>query len=100
MLILDTKWKHLSEDRYKHYGVAQADIYQMFAYSRKYGVKEVILLYPEEKGTPMQKTWQETEIAPHPTYIHVQTLNLPLLEDADYVSSLFRRWKLLPASVQ
>lgn len=100
VLILDTKWKHLSEDRYKHYGVAQADIYQMFAYSRKYGVKEVILLYPEEKGTPMQKTWQETEIAPHPTYIHVQTLNLPLLEDADYVSSLFRRWNLLPASVQ
>ena len=46
--ILDTKWKRVNEqanDR-KH-GISQADMYQLFAYGKKYGCKQVALIYPQ-----------------------------------------------------
>lgn len=44
-LIVDTKWKQLQPLAYRE-GVATADIYQMYAYSSKYAVPDVVLLYP------------------------------------------------------
>lgn len=46
IIILDTKWKSLVNDRSKNYGISQADMYQMYAYSKKYGTSEIWLLYP------------------------------------------------------
>jgi len=37
IFILDTKWKILDEND-KNKGVSQADMYQMFAYSKKYAL--------------------------------------------------------------
>lgn len=49
-IIMDTKWKRLIPDRYKNYGITSADMYQMYAYSKKYAQEtdspEVWLLYP------------------------------------------------------
>jgi 5-methylcytosine-specific restriction enzyme subunit McrC len=45
-VVLDTKWKRLSDDPRKNYGISQADMYQMYAYAKKYGTPEVWLLYP------------------------------------------------------
>ena len=45
-VVLDTKWKRLSDDPRKNYGISQADMYQMYAYAKKYGMPEVWLLYP------------------------------------------------------
>lgn len=45
-IILDTKWKRLIDSERKNYGISQADMYQMYAYSKKYGASEVWLLYP------------------------------------------------------
>ena len=45
-IILDTKWKNLINDKSKNYGISQGDMYQMFAYAKKYNAKEVWLLYP------------------------------------------------------
>lgn len=45
-IILDTKWKRLVNDRGRNYGISQADMYQMFAYSQKYQTSEIWLLYP------------------------------------------------------
>lgn len=47
--IADTKYKMLAEDDVK-YGVSQSDLYQMFAYSRKYKVQDIILIYPRTNG--------------------------------------------------
>lgn len=49
-LVIDTKWKRLSAalDNPKR-GVAQADVYQMLAYARVYGVKRLMLLYPHHQ---------------------------------------------------
>lgn len=51
--ILDTKWKLLSADSTQNYGISQGDMYQMYAYHKKYQAKEkaenvagCFLLYP------------------------------------------------------
>lgn len=43
--IMDTKWKVLSS-AYHNYGISQADMYQMYAYQKKYQAENVTLLYP------------------------------------------------------
>jgi 5-methylcytosine-specific restriction enzyme subunit McrC len=48
-MVVDTKWKRLEQAKWRD-GVAQADIYQMHAYARRYGVSEVVLLYPHHQG--------------------------------------------------
>lgn len=47
--ILDTKWKRLLPSQPRD-GVASADAYQMGAYSSRYGVERVVLLYPHHDG--------------------------------------------------
>ncbi|MED3962825.1 McrC family protein [Niallia taxi] len=45
-IILDTKWKSLTNQPRQNYGISQADMYQMYAYSKKYQTPEIWLLYP------------------------------------------------------
>lgn len=45
-IIMDTKWKQLIDSERKNYGISQADMYQMYAYSKKYDTSEIWLLYP------------------------------------------------------
>ncbi len=46
--ILDTKWKRINgEGSDLKHGISQADMYQLFAYGKKYGCKQVALVYPE-----------------------------------------------------
>ncbi len=44
--VMDTKWKRLYNDPSVNYGISQADMYQMFAYSKKYHTPYIWLLYP------------------------------------------------------
>ena len=44
-IVLDTKWKILTDhSRYK--GISQSDMYQMYAYSKKYEADDIVLVYP------------------------------------------------------
>lgn len=45
-VVLDTKWKVLLNNDAKHYGVSQADMYQMNAYADRYEATQIYLLYP------------------------------------------------------
>ena len=45
-IILDTKWKNLIGNTRINYGISQADMYQMYAYAKKYHTSEIWLLYP------------------------------------------------------
>ncbi|MEG0260996.1 MAG: McrC family protein [Lysinibacillus sp.] len=45
-IIIDTKWKLLKNMPSSNYGISQADMYQMYAYAKKYGTNEILLLYP------------------------------------------------------
>lgn len=56
-IVLDTKWKTLdASDLTGHYGIDQADLYQLFAYGKKYGATELVLIYPahEQFREPLQ----------------------------------------------
>ena len=46
IVILDTKWKSLINNEKNNYGISQQDMYQMYAYSKKYDTSEIWLLYP------------------------------------------------------
>ena len=52
--ILDTKWKVLSDSK-PNYGISQADMYQMYAYQKKYSAENVTLIYPYANKTPADK---------------------------------------------
>ena len=45
VFIMDTKWKVLSDGK-NNFGISQSDMYQMYAYQKKYGAENVTLLYP------------------------------------------------------
>ncbi|MDU6201147.1 MAG: McrC family protein [Flavonifractor plautii] len=54
VFVMDTKWKVLSADK-ANYAISQADMYQMYAYQKKYTSENVTLLYPlTEKVDPNQ----------------------------------------------
>lgn len=58
VFIMDTKWKVLSDSK-ANYGISQADMYQMYAYQKKYSSENVTLIYPmtdkvENKGIQYQ----------------------------------------------
>lgn len=48
-IILDTKWKYLVDKPKINYGISQADMYQMYAYSKKYETPDIWLLYPNNQ---------------------------------------------------
>lgn len=45
-VIIDTKWKRLINNKRKNYGISQSDMYQLYAYSKKYNANDVWLFYP------------------------------------------------------
>jgi 5-methylcytosine-specific restriction enzyme subunit McrC len=52
-IVLDTKWKLLSGNE-KNSGISQSDMYQMYAYGKKYRANKVVLIYP--RSEEMYKT--------------------------------------------
>ena len=55
LVIMDTKWKSLNRNERTNFGISQGDMYQMYAYSKKYQTSEIWLLYPlndEMRGYP------------------------------------------------
>jgi 5-methylcytosine-specific restriction enzyme subunit McrC len=46
VIILDTKWKLLNDNQDYNYGISQSDLYQMYAYAKKYNSNDIFLLYP------------------------------------------------------
>jgi 5-methylcytosine-specific restriction enzyme subunit McrC len=49
-LVMDTKWKLLAPGKRGRGGVAEADLYQLYAYTRRYGCTRSVLLYPFVPG--------------------------------------------------
>lgn len=54
IFVLDTKWKLLAEGK-ANYGISQADMYQMYAYQKKYGSQNVTLIYPKTSAVPADR---------------------------------------------
>ena len=52
VIVMDTKWKKLINNERRNYGISQADMYQMYAYSKKYETEDIWLLYPKNDEIP------------------------------------------------
>ncbi|HPL02049.1 MAG TPA: hypothetical protein PLE59_00870 [Bacteroidales bacterium] len=48
VIVIDTKWKVLVDDERKNYGISQSDMYQMYAYAKKYNSQKVLIIYPND----------------------------------------------------
>lgn len=46
VFVFDTKWKSLADNPNSNYGISQSDMYQVYAYQKKYNSVSVALLYP------------------------------------------------------
>lgn len=56
-LVFDTKWKMIDASKAKqNYGIEQSDLYQMYAYGKKYAAQQLFLIYPANENfkTPLQ----------------------------------------------
>ncbi|CAH0994266.1 hypothetical protein EMA8858_00375 [Emticicia aquatica] len=55
--VFDTKWKLINATKPKqNYGIEQSDLYQIYAYGKKYKAKQLFLIYPANENfkTPLQ----------------------------------------------
>jgi 5-methylcytosine-specific restriction enzyme subunit McrC len=82
--IIDTKWKELSKEEAKE-GVAQGDMYQMYAYSNRYACADVVLLYPHHEGLGPNHgirtryrlhSWANSHGSQQPGRVTIGTVNL------------------------
>lgn len=49
-IVADTKWKIIDQEKYKeNYFISQSDMYQLFAYAKKYKSKKLYLIYPQSE---------------------------------------------------
>lgn len=65
-LILDTKWKLIDASKSKqNYGIQQSDLYQIYAYGKKYEAQQLFLIYPanENFATALQVFDYEAEMS-------------------------------------
>ena len=46
LAVADTKWKLLCDEPKKKFEMTQADMYQMYAYQKRYGAPRALLIYP------------------------------------------------------
>lgn len=44
--VADTKWKLLGDNEKTNFDMSQADMYQMYAYQKRYGAERAVLVYP------------------------------------------------------
>ncbi len=79
-LIVDTKWKHLKTDEEdRKNGIQQSDLYQMYAYAKRFECPDVVLLYPRIDGVRDKTYWLEgNDGKSTPQRIHLRTVALDL----------------------
>ena len=73
-MILDTKWKLLEDNQWNNYGIKSADMYQMYAYSKRYKAQDIWLLYPMTEWMKKQEKIvydSGVEDAGFPTRVHI-----------------------------
>ncbi len=95
-VVMDTKWKRLKPDAGINYGISQSDMYQMYAYSKKYHTSDIWLLYPlneDVKGVEDISFVAERE---EDKKVNVRIFFIDL---ADYKNSITRLYDAMDAVV-
>ena len=84
-VIMDTKWKRLNRNPSTNYGISQADMYQMYAYSKKYHTPNIWLIYPLNDDVRDLEQLSFNAIKNEMTNVSVKVFFVDL---ADYKTSL------------
>lgn len=79
VIVMDTKWKNLVNNPNGNYGIAQSDMYQMYAYSKKYKAKNIWLLYPI--NDEMRNKEDITFISDDNTIVNIHFIDLKYIEN-------------------
>ncbi len=83
--VLDTKWKVLYNNK-ANYGISQADMYQMYAYQKKYTAHNVTLIYPKTENISSE---QKIEFSSNDNVtVQVRFIDLLSVEGMDFDSIL------------
>lgn len=83
VIIMDTKWKQLIDNQRLNYGISQSDMYQMYAYSKKYHAEDIWLLYPvNDAMRNHSQIIYESNDAEISTTVHVFFINLEHIEES------------------
>ena len=92
-IVMDTKWKRLNNNPQKNYGISQADMYQMYAYSKKYKANDIWLLYPQneelkgyENKISFNSEDQDIETKVHVFFVDVANIEESLEQLKDMIS--------------
>lgn len=83
-VVLDTKWKRLSAES-RNGGVSQADMYQMYAYGKRFRAQDCYLLYPSSgSALSLDRKCYRTQSDPGDTNVavHIRLVDLSPLGDS------------------
>lgn len=79
-VVLDTKWKVLNNTAI-NYGISIGDMYQMYAYAKKYETKNVIVIYPCNEEMVEQKIFKsDDDIQVKIFFVDLTNINNSILE--------------------
>ena len=94
-VVMDTKWKRLNSEASKKYGISQADMYQMYVYSKKYKASDIWVLYPEnnEMNNSEEISFKSNIPEGEDTTIHLFFVNLGENKIQDSMKELFEKVK-------
>lgn len=84
VIVMDTKWKRLIDNPKNNYGISQSDMYQMYAYSKKYKATDIWVLYPyrAEMHKDLEFTTNDPDINTtiHIYFVDVKNIDKSLLD--------------------
>jgi 5-methylcytosine-specific restriction enzyme subunit McrC len=99
-VIIDTKYKELKEategGRYKeHRGISQGDLYQLFAYLKKYKCQNGILLYPQyDNGFRINKNDDYYDMKyDGETNLHIRQVSLACLSERGWHKEMINEFR-------
>ena len=89
-VVMDTKWKLLDSTK-SNFGISQADMYQMYAYGKKYNTDSIILLYPKNNNPEKEVSPKKFDAKEETSnvIVHVRFVDLSQdLENGNCISSI------------
>ena len=81
-VVLDTKWKRLGSER----DISQADLYQMYAYSKKFETQETVLIYPATSAMQDKRPRYDAD----DDNVHVKVFMYDFTNESDSLEELSR----------
>ncbi len=84
--IIDAKYKKLSLEKGKNYHIQSADLYQMLAYATRFGIKDMVLIYPQYRYFDSPKSFIfeiENSLSAEKEVITIKILSVQIDVDSD-----------------